>query len=178
MDEHKHFSRFKRSHRQFMALAQVDRTNFTTSNGRNSAKEMQETLRHLPDSLPVKHHWRDQIRAWWHRLGREWEPVTVNKHIDSVTMPKWIAIGILGSVLAFGAQSWWRASDQRDMLIELKTELRMAKEYEAERSKEMKQQAELNKVYIDNMTNQLNVIKGMLSAQQLTAVEAAKRGSN
>lgn len=104
--------------------------------------------------------------------------MTVNKHVDSVTMPKWIAIGILGSVLAFGAQSWWRASDQRDMLIELKTELRMAKEYEAERSKELKAQSELNKVYIDNMTNQLNVIKGMLSMQQLNAVEATKKGTN
>lgn len=104
--------------------------------------------------------------------------MTVNKSIDSVTMPKWIAIGIFAAVLGFGAQSWWRASDQRDMLIELKTELRMAKEYEAERGKELKTQSELNKVYIDNMTNQLNVIKGMLSAQQLTTVEAAKRGAN
>ena len=98
--------------------------------------------------------------------------------LDSVTMPKWIAIGILGAILTFGVQSWWKASDQRDMLIELRTELRMAKEYEAERSKELKAQAELNKVYIDNMTGQLNVIKGMLSAQQVSAVEAAKRGTN
>lgn len=102
----------------------------------------------------------------------------MNKSVDSVTMPKWIASAILVAVLAFGSASWWRASDQRDMLIELKTELRMAKEYEAERSKELKSQAELNKVYIDNMTNQLNVIKGMLSAPQLTAVEAAKKGTN
>lgn len=98
----------------------------------------------------------------------------VNKQIDSVTMPKWAVIAIFGAVLAFGAQSWWRASDQRDMLIELKTELRMAKEYEAERTKELKAQAELNKVYIDNMTNQLNTIKGMLNAQQMSAVENPK----
>jgi hypothetical protein len=104
--------------------------------------------------------------------------VTVNKSIDSVTMPKWIAIGILGAILTFGVQSWWKASDQRDMLIELKTEMRMAKEYEAERTKELKAQAELNKVYIDNMTNQLNVIRGLLTAQQLSAVESAKRGNN
>lgn len=102
----------------------------------------------------------------------------VNKQIDSVTMPKWIAISILGATLGFGVQSWWRASDQRDMLIELRTELRMAKEYDAERSKQIKEQSELNKIYIDNMTNQLNVIKGMLTAQQLTAVDASRRGSN
>lgn len=99
----------------------------------------------------------------------------MNKQIDSVTMPKWIAIGILGAVLTFGVQSWWRASDQRDMLIELKTELRMTKEHEAERAKQLKDQAEINKVYIDNMTNQLNVIKGMLSQQQIN--EAERRGN-
>lgn len=95
----------------------------------------------------------------------------MNKSIDSITMPKWIAIGILGATLTFGVQSWWRASDQRDMLIELKTELRMTKEHEAERAKQLKEQAEINKVYIDNMTNQLNVIKGMLSQQQINEAE-------
>lgn len=104
-----------------------------------------------------------------------WDPVVVNKSVDSVTMPKWIASSILGAVLLFGVSSWWRASDQRDMLIELRTELRLAKEHEAEKSKELKDQADLNKVYIDNMTNQLNTIKGMLSAQQLNAIE--RRGN-
>lgn len=161
-----------------MALAQpIDKTNFTQSNGHGPASGMQG-IKHLPDSLPSKQHWREVFRNLWYRFGREWEPVVVNKQIDSVTMPKWAVIGIFGAVLAFGAQSWWRASDQRDMLIELKTELRMAKEYEAERTKELKAQAELNKVYIDNMTGQLNVIKGMLSAQQMNAVENTKRGNN
>lgn len=158
-----------------MALAQVEHRPNTSSNGGSSAKAMQDTL-HLPDSLPANLYWREQLKAWWYRLEREWEPVTVNKSIDSVTMPKWIAIGILGAILTFGVQSWWKASDQRDMLIELKTEMRMAKEYEAERSKQLKDQAELNKVYIDNMTGQLNVIKGMLSTQQLSTVE--RKGNN
>lgn len=161
-----------------MALAQpIERTNFTKSNGNGAGKGMQGIV-HLPESLPSKQHWREVFRNLWYRFEREWEPVVVNKQIDSVTMPKWAVIAIFGAVLAFGAQSWWRASDQRDMLIELKTELRMAKEYEAERTKELKAQSELNKVYIDNMTNQLNTIKGMLSAQQLNQVEAAKKGSN
>lgn len=159
-----------------MALAQpIDKTNFTQSNGHSAVKGMQG-ITHLPETLPAKQHWREVFRNWWYRFGREWEPVTVNKSIDSVTMPKWAVVAIFGSVLAFGAQSWWRASDQRDMLIELKTEIRMAKEYEAERSKELKAQSELNKVYIDNMTSQLNTIKGMLSAQQLDRVE--KKGNN
>jgi hypothetical protein len=160
-----------------MALTNVDSTHFTKSNGHRTAKKMHEVL-HLPENLPARVLWRERLRAWWYRFEREWEPVTVNKQIDSVTMPKWIAIGILGAVLTFGVQGWWRSTDQRDMLIELKTELRLAKEYDAERAKEAKQQQELNKVYIDNMTGQLNVIKGMLSAQQMSAIENARKGSN
>ena len=161
-----------------MALAQpIGKTNFTQSNGNGTHKGMQG-IKHLPDTLPTGQHWRERFRNWWYRFGREWEPVVVNRSIDSVTMPKWIAIGILGAVLTFGVQSWWRASDQRDMLIELKTELRLAKEYDAERAKELKAQSELNKVYIDNMTNQINTIKGMLSAQQLNQVEGSKKGDN
>lgn len=160
-----------------MALKSVDSAYTTSSNGGNSARAMQDVL-HLPDTLPAKQHWRDLFRSVWYRFKSEWEHVTVNKQVDSVTMPKWIAIAILTATLGFGIQSWWRASDQRDMLIELKTELRMTKEYEAERARQLKEQAEINKVYIDNMTNQLNVIKGMLSLQQLSAVEAAKKGTN
>jgi hypothetical protein len=178
VDEHQHFTRFKDSHRQGMALAQpIDRTNFTKSNGNGAVKGMQG-ITHLPETLPIKQHWREVWRNWWYRFEREWEPVTVNKQIDSVTMPKWAVIAIFGAMLAFGAQSWWRASDQRDMLIELKTELRMAKEYESERTKDLKSQSELNKVYIDNMTNQLNTIKGMLSAQQTNQVESGRKGNN
>ena len=104
--------------------------------------------------------------------------MTVNKSIDSVTMPKWIASAILVAMLAFAGTSWWRLSDQRDMLIELKTEVRLAKEADIERSKQLREQADLNKVYIDNMTSQLNIIKGMLSAPQLNAVEGARKGNN
>ena len=176
MDERGHFYRFKRLHKEGMAVA-VERDRFTSSNGGSSAKRMHEVL-HLPDALPAKSYWRERFRSWWHRVERQWEPVVVNKHVDSVTMPKWIASAIFVSMLAFIATSWWRSSDQRDMLIELKTEIRIQKEFEAERAKEMKAQGELNKVYIDNMTNQLNVIKGLLTAQQLSAVESSRKGNN
>lgn len=157
-----------------MALAHVERQSHTSSNGRDTRNAMQGTVQraHLPDKLPLWMRVREHLR-------KGWDPVVVNKHVDSVTMPKWIASAILVSILGFGITSWMRASDQRDMLIELRTELRIAKEHEAERAKELKEQAELNKVYIDNMTNQLNTIKGMLSMQQLNAIEqTTKRGSN
>lgn len=176
MNERQHFARYiGRAQERMASVARIEKPHQTASNGQGAPPI---TLGHLPDELPTKQHWRDQLRTWWHRLQRQWEPVVVNKSVDSITMPKWIAIGILGAIFTFGIQSWWRASDQRDMLIELKTELRMAKEYEAERTKELKAQAELNKVYIDNMTNQLNTIRGMLSAQQLTILESQKKGNN
>jgi hypothetical protein len=177
VDERGHYERFKRLHKEGMALAQIERARPTSTNGSKNAHKMQDVL-HLPDALPAGLRWRDHVRAWWHRLEKEWEPVRVNKQIDSVTMPKWIASAILVAILGVGATSWWRLSDQRDMLIELKTEIRIEKEFEAERSKEAKAQADLQKVYIDNMTNQLNVIKGLLTAQQLNAVESTRKGTN
>lgn len=160
-----------------MVVGSIEHKRHTSSNGGSTAKGMQNIL-HLPDTLPAKQHWRERLRAWWHRLERQWEPVTVNKSIDSVTMPKWIAIGILGAILTFGIQSWWRGSDQRDMIIELKTELRLSREYEAERARQMKEQAELNQVRIEAVTGELKTIKGMLSSQQMAALENAKRGNN
>lgn len=166
MKEHEHFTKFRDAHRMSLKVA---RAHNTAPNGTSTAGAMQG-IRHLPDQLPF---W---MRARMH-LTKGWDVVTVNKQVDSITMPKWIASAILLTVLGFGVTSWWRSSDQRDMLIELKTELRIAKEHEAEKQKELKEQAELNKVYIDNMTNQLNVIKGMLSAQQLNAVESTRRSN-
>lgn len=145
-----------------------------SSNGEDTQAGLQGTIDrnfHLPNELPFWMRWKI-------RLTKGWDPVVVNKHVDSVTMPKWVASTILVSILGFGISSWWRASDQRDLLIELRTELKLAKEHEAERAKELKEQAEINKVYIDNMTSQLNIIKGMLSAQQLNLIDRAEKGRN
>ena len=171
MDEHRHFTRFRNAHRS-MAVAQHIETSRFKNNGHDTAEKMQG-IGHLPERLP----WNILIREWFRRnLGQGWEQIVVNKSVDSVTMPKWVASAILVAVLGFGVSSWWRSSDQRDMLIELKTELRLTKEREAEKSDELQRQANLNKVYIDNMTNQLNVIRGMLSQQQQITVGRAQRG--
>lgn len=138
---------------------------------------MQGTLRHLPETLPAKQHWREVLRNWWYRFGREWEPVVVNKQIDSVTMPKWAVIAIFGAVLAFGAQSWWRASDQRDLLIEMRTEMRLAKEAKAADDIERKAQAAEEKAWREVMNGNQKKIEGMLTQQQLDALERLKRGT-
>jgi hypothetical protein len=177
VDEHQHFTRFKDSHRQGMALAQVERHGHTSSNGAGSASALQG-IKHLPDRLPAKQHWRDRLRSWWHRFEREWEPVTVNKQIDSVTMPKWAVIAIFGAMLAFGAQSWWRASDQRDMLIEMRTEQRIAKEAKMAEDAEKKAQVAEEKAWREIMHGNQKKIEGMLTQQQLDALDRLKRSGS
>lgn len=105
--------------------------------------------------------------------------MTVNKSIDSVTMPKWIASAILVAVLTFGAASWWRASDQRDMLIEMRTEQRIAKEAKTVEDAEKKAQSAEEKAWREIMHGNQKKIEGMLTQQQLDALERLKpRGQN
>ena len=99
----------------------------------------------------------------------------VNKQIDSVTMPKWIAIGIFTAILGFGAQSLWRSSDQRDMMIEMKTELRLLKESRAVEEAERKAQASEEKAWREIMHGNQKKIEGMLTQQQLDALDRIKR---
>lgn len=133
------------------------------------------TLGHLPNELPFGYRLREWGRSWWYRLAREWEPVVVNKSVDSITMPKWIAIGILGAIFTFGIQSWWRSSDQRDMMIEMKTELRMLKESRAAEDAERKAQAAEERAWREVMNGNQKTIQGMLSQQQRDALETIRR---
>ena len=175
MDERGHFDRFKRLHKEGMALA-VGRERFTSSNGGSSAKRMHEVL-HLPDTLPAKQHWRERLRSWWHRVERQWEPITVNKSIDSVTMPKWFVIAILTGAIGYGIQSSWRSSDQRDMMIEMKTELRLAKEAALAKDTEDKARAAEEKAWREVMNGNQKKIEGMLTQQQIDALERLKRAT-
>lgn len=165
----RHADRFKSRHR--MAVAQTIGTSHFKSNG-HSAHERMQGVMHLPDQLPFGIRTREWLRRSF--IAQGWEQIVVNKSVDSVTMPKWVASAILVAILGFGVSSWWRSSDQRDMLIELRTELRLSKEREAEKMIELKNQANLNKVYLDNVTNQVNTIKGMLSQQQINTVEGKR----
>jgi hypothetical protein len=174
VDERQHFDRFKDLHKQGMALAQVDNPNFTHSNGRSSSRKMQEVL-HLPESLPAKQQWRDRLRSWWYRFAREWEPVTVNKSVDSITMPKWFVIAILTGAIGYGIQSSWRSADQRDMMIEMKTELRLAKEAAMAESAERKADSAEAKAWREVMNGNQKKIEGMLTQQQLDALERIKK---
>lgn len=101
----------------------------------------------------------------------------VNKQIDSVTMPKWFVIAILTAAIGYGIQSSWRAADQRDMLIEMKTELRLAKEAAMAQELERKAQAAEEKAWREVMNGNQKKIEGMLTQQQLDALERLRRGA-
>lgn len=99
-----------------------------------------------------------------------WEHVVANKSIDSVTMPKWVAIAILGTVLAFGAQQWWSRQAEHDTLVEIRTELRLAKEHQAEKDRTINGKLNDLDAWKDVMNGNMKEIKGMLTQQQRDAV--------
>lgn len=156
-----------------MALAQrIEQSPSTLPpNGKPAPKALQETF-HLPDKLPIWY----QLREY---LWKGWDPVVINKHVDSVTMPKWIASAILVAVLGFGAASWWRNESQREILIEMRTELRLVKEAKVAEDAEERRRAGDMQAWREVMNGQLREIKGMLSQQQLNALERLqKSGQN
>lgn len=99
----------------------------------------------------------------------------VNKNVDSVTMPKWIAIGIFGAVVTFGIQSWYRSAADRDVLIEMKTELRLLKEAKTVEDAERKALSAEEKAWREIMHGNQKKIEGMLTQQQLDALDRIKR---
>jgi len=104
-----------------------------------------------------------------------WEHVTVNKQIDSVTMPKWVAVCILGAFLAFMGQSWWARSTDHDAMIEIKTELKLTKEALMAKQKEDTDNQHEMQAWREVMNGNLKEIKGMLSQQQLDLIDKRKQ---
>ena len=102
----------------------------------------------------------------------------VNKQIDSVTMPKWVAVAVLGAVLTFGIQSWWARSADHDALVEMKTELKAAREAKEREESRRDQAAADMQAWREVMNGNLKEIKGMLSQQQLDALERIKKSSS
>ena len=102
----------------------------------------------------------------------------VNKSIESVTMPKWIAVALFGAFLTFAGATWWRSSSEHDTLIEIRTELRLAKEAQIEKDRILN--GKLNDLdnWKDVMNGNMKEIKGMLSQQQIDALSQIKRQSN
>src|SRR5438132_12865820 len=94
-----------------------------------------------------------------------WRRVVVNEKIDSVTMPKWIAVCILGAFLAFAGQSWFARSADHDAMIRIETKLE-----DAQKALD-KSQAE-NRAYQGDMQAWREVINGNLKKVEGMLTEA------
>lgn len=104
-------------------------------------------------------------------LPSNWEHVIVNNSVDSITMPKWVASAILIAVLGFGVQSWWARSSDHDTMIEIRTELRLAKEANDKKDATVDGAVRDLNSWRGVMDGNIKEIKGMLSQQQLTALD-------
>jgi hypothetical protein len=103
-------------------------------------------------------------------LPENWEHVTVNKNVESITMPKWIASAILIAFLAFIAQSWYARSADHDAMIRIETHLE-----DTQRALDKKEA--LDKAWQGDrqawegiMNGNLKTIQGMLSQSQIDAL--------
>lgn len=102
----------------------------------------------------------------------------VNKHIDSITMPKWIAAGILAAFLAFMAQSWWARSADHDAMIRIETRLEEAiKATEKAQTEQNARNGDMQ-AWREVMNGKLSEIKGMLSQQQIEALDKNGKRKN
>jgi len=94
--------------------------------------------------------------------------------VNGFVVPTWAAGVLLAAVIGCMGFMYNQISGQRDMLIRLDTQLQERDRHELEYRSEFKNQLNVQKVYIDNMTNQLNTIRGLLTQNQLRMIE---RGS-
>lgn len=125
-----------------MSLAQVERPKFTKTNGNgvsSAATVLQEAL-HLP-------------RPWWTQLFK-WENnlIVSGRTIEKGwVIPQPLGIALILLILSGVGTIYWRLDsridakdqayqEQRDMLIEIKTELKLSKEHEAEARQRLEHQ--------------------------------------
>lgn len=179
MNEAQHFARFKRRHR--MSVAHIEKPRLTAPpNGKDSEEKMQGIFdaEHLPDKLP----WWIRVRESVRRavLGSAQPEIldVAGRTVSGLVVPYWAAGVILAAILS-GFGFMYKSMDsridakdaayqsQRDMLIEIKTELRMAKEHDLEYRNEFKTKQNVQQLQID----QLNVMKALLNPQQLQVIE-------
>lgn len=150
----------------------IERQPHIRSNGEDASETMQG-INHLPDSLP----WTIQVREWLRRsfISQGWERVVVNKSVDSVTMPKWVASAILIAILGFGVQSWWARSSDHDTMIRIEARLEALRESNSKVEAEQKATNSDMQAWREVMNGNQKQIIGMLSQQQIDSLAQMKR---
>lgn len=132
----RHHEHFRSSHRHSMSVAKIDQSRFTQHEGNGSrlaAKTLQETVLRTRET-------------WWAKLFKWETDLTVgNKTIEKGwVIPQQLGIALIVLILSGIAGLYWTMSsridakdnayqEQRDMLIEIKTELKIRKEHDDQR---------------------------------------------
>ena len=124
----------------------------------------------------------DERVTLWERLNRSFptpEELTVaGRQVTGFIVPHWAAGVLLAAILGCMGFMYSRLSDQRDMLIRLDTQLQERDKHEMEYRSEFKTTLAVQKVYIDNMTTQLNIVKTLLSPRQTKILENSRKVEN
>lgn len=130
--------------------------------------QMQHTLHPVPRQKSWYDRFQEQLPDTLARaLPSNWEHVTVNKNVESVNMPKWIAVGLLSAMVLFGYGAYSKSSEQRDTLIRIETKLE-----NVERNYQEQQRVNGdNQAWRETMNGHVREIKGMLTQQQINALE-------
>lgn len=138
-----------------MSVSKIDESRFTKTNGNGSsaARTLQEAL-HLP-----------RERTFLEKLFKPENLTVAGREVKGFVIPHWAA-GVLLAAILGGMGYMYRSFSgeqqvQREMLIEMKTELRLAKEHELEYRNEFKTKLNVQQLQIE----QLNLMKAILLPQ-------------
>lgn len=94
--------------------------------------------------------------------------------VKGFVVPHWAAGVLLAAMLGSMGFMYSRLSDQRDMLIRLDTQLQERDKHELEYRQEFKNKQNLQQLQIENMTKNVDVLRAMLTPQQIRALERRK----
>lgn len=184
MHEHDRFTRFRGLHRQSRMQVVRDIERPSQTNGHGAAKKLQDSL-HLPVKLPFWTRVRESVRRAFFGVAQPEILNVAGRTVSGLVVPYWAAGVVLAAVLS-GFGFMYKSMDsridakdeayqaQRDMLIEIRTELRLSKEHDLEYRNEFKTTQKVQQLQID----QLNIMKALLNPQQQQTIERNIRRDN
>ena len=114
----------------------------------------------------------------WERIKRSLPQPEVlevaGRSVKGLVIPHWAAGVLLAAILGSMGFMYSRLSDQRDMLIRLDTQLQERDRHELEYRMEFKNKLNLQQLQIDNMAKNVDVVRMLLTPQQLRMLERRK----
>lgn len=137
--------------------------------GRVRSNGRQHHALHVPEAIVV-----DDVTLWERFKNALPQPEVLEvagRAVKGLVVPHWAAGVILAALLSIGWAVYSQISAQRDMLIRLDTQLQERDKHELEYRQEFKNKLNLQQLQIENMTKNVDVIRAMLTPQQLRMLE-------